>query len=672
MAVMLNPEQPLIATSSVVARLPGLAALLGCPVILSRNCQHPAQTNGVIAWGLKPSALKAALYARRHQLPILRLEDGFLRSVEAGHQAPPLSLVLDDVGIYYDADNPSQLEQLIQQPLTEQQQQRSLLLQQQWQQMRVSKYNHAREYAGELPNAYVLVIDQVAGDASIEYGLANAESFQCMLNAALADYPDCTIILKVHPDVLLKRKRGHFDLAYLSTQPRIRILADASHPVRLIEHAQAVYCVTSQIGFEALLWQKPVRVFGMPFYAGWGLTDDDIDMPESSRFPITLAQLIHASLIAYPRYLDPETHERCEPERLLAWMGLQRQMRERFPAQLQGLAFSYYKKPIVRRFLQGSVVSFDKPPQQWSEATALVVWHNRAKKLAERYPKQRIIHIEDGFIRSVGLGADLIQPLSWAIDSQGIYYDATQPSDLEQLLLTTDFDDGLLTRADLLIQRLSAHDVTKYNIDGDDWLRPNCKQTIILVPGQVETDASIAYGAPGLRTNMALLTAVREANPKAYIVYKPHPDVVAGLRAKGQQEDLATRYCDELVVTTPMGKLLGQIDEVHTLTSLTGFEALLRGKAVVCYGQPFYAGWGLTTDKIPLARRQRVLTLNQLVAGALVLYPTYVSRTTGYYTTPEHALDELIAWRQDAPKSLTWWRVLVREVLKLENRLKGL
>lgn len=669
---MLNPEQPLIATSSAVARIPGLATLLGCPVILSRHCQQPAQTNGVIAWGLKPSALKAALYARRHQLPLLRLEDGFLRSVEAGHQAPPLSLVLDDIGIYYDAANPSRLEQLIQQPLTEQQQQRSLLLQQQWQQARVSKYNHAREYAGELPNAYVLVIDQVAGDASIAHGLASAESFQSMLNAALADYPDCTIILKVHPDVLLKRKRGHFDLAYLSTQPRIRILADASHPVRLIAQAKAVYCVTSQIGFEALLWQKPVRVFGMPFYAGWGLTDDDIDIPESSRHPITLAQLIHASLIAYSRYLDPETHQRCEPERLIAWMGLQRQMRERFPVQLQGLGFSWYKKPIVRRFLQGSVVSFDKPAHHWPAATALVVWHNRAKSMAERYPGQPMIHIEDGFIRSVGLGADLIQPLSWAIDCQGIYYDATQPSDLEQLLLTTDFDDTLLARADELIQRLVAHDVTKYNMAGEDWLRPKHNvQRVILVPGQVETDASLAYGAPGLRSNMALLTAVREANPKAYIVYKPHPDVVVGLRAKGQQEDLANRYCDELIITTPMGKLLNQVDEVHTLTSLTGFEALLRGKTVVCYGQPFYAGWGLTRDNIPIARRQRLLTLQQLVAGALILYPTYVSRTTGYYTTPERALDELIAWLQQAPKTLPWWRVLLREILKLENRLKG-
>ena len=43
-----------------------------------------------------------------------------------------------------------------------------------------------------------------------------------------------------------------------------------------------------------------------------------------------------------------------------------------------------------------------------------------------------------------------------------------------------------------------------------------------------------------------------------------------------------------------MDVLLGIVDEVHTLTSLTGFEALLRGIEVHAYGGPFYAGWGLT------------------------------------------------------------------------------
>jgi capsular polysaccharide export protein len=187
---------------------------------------------------------------------------------------------------------------------------------------------------------------------------------------------------------------------------------------------------------------------------------------------------------------------------------------------------------------------------------------------------------------------------------------------------------------------------------------------VILVPGQVESDASLRYGAPGLSTNMALLRAVREANPEAYIVYKPHPDVLAGLRASGADEGQAGVWCDEQVEDAAMGELLNVVDEVHALTSLAGFEALLRDKAVTCYGQPFYAGWGLTTDQWPQPRRSRRLSLDELVAGALILYPRYISRAGGQLITPEQALDELLAWQGRDLGRVPWWRKLFRVVLR--------
>jgi capsular polysaccharide export protein len=144
--------------------------------------------------------------------------------------------------------------------------------------------------------------------------------------------------------------------------------------------------------------------------------------------------------------------------------------------------------------------------------------------------------------------------------------------------------------------------------------------------------------------------------------------VVAGLRKKGEGEDEAVRWCNEVVIDAAMGELLAAVDEVHVLTSLAGFEALLRGKIVACYGQPFYAGWGLTNDHAPLARRTRRVTLDELVAGALILYPTYVSRTTGRFTTPERALDELLDWRQKAKAGLPLWRRFLRLALRLGKR----
>ena len=171
----------------------------------------------------------------------------------------------------------------------------------------------------------------------------------------------------------------------------------------------------------------------------------------------------------------------------------------------------------------------------------------------------------------------------------------------------------------------------------------------MLVPGQVETDASIAYGAPGVRSNLDLLRAVRARRPDAHLVYKPHPDVLAGKRPRGELEDEARRWCDEIVTDVPMHRLLEAVDELQVLTSLAGFEALLRGKPVVCHGSPFYAGWGLTEDVLPHPRRTRRLNLDELVAAALILYPTYVSRSSGAFTTPERALYELAHWAQTAP-----------------------
>ena len=114
-----------------------------------------------------------------------------------------------------------------------------------------------------------------------------------------------------------------------------------------------------------------------------------------------------------------------------------------------------------------------------------------------------------------------------------------------------------------------------------------------------------------------------------------------------------------------MGDLLMAVDEVHVLTSLAGFEALLRGKSVTCYGLPFYSGWGLTEDVVPNPRRNRRLSLDELVAGALIEYPVYLSRMSDALITPEQALDELLAWRARAGVAVPWWRKCFRIVLRL-------
>lgn len=640
-------------------RNPSIARLLGA---LSIDIGYSGRANTVrVGWGRKPSGRRASFIARITGVPCCLLEDGFIRSVVPGRGTPSFSLVMDSTGIYYDAQSPSRLEELIRDGVADIDRTRHLIAL--WREQRVSKYNHLREYKGALPSRYVLVADQTYGDASIAYGSASAQSFTAMLDAAIRENPDSTILVKTHPDVWAGTKKGYFDPAELSAHPRVLVLAENVHPVSLIQSAEKIYTVTSQMGFEGLLWGKPVRTFGMPFYAGWGLTEDELPAP-ARRGPASIEQLVHATLIEYSRYIDPDTLQPCEPEVLINWTGLQRRMRERFEKPLMAVDFSAWKKPIIKSFFQGAEVDFIKASECMPANASALVWGMKPAPA----DATEVIRVEDGFLRSVGLGADLIAPLSWVIDRRGIYYDATRPSDLEHILQTMHFDSATLARAASLRAGIVASKMTKYNVGQGSWARPAAASRVILVPGQVESDASLAYGAPDIRQNIALLRAVRTENPDAYIVYKPHPDVVAGLRGSGKDEQSADFWCNEVIIDQPMGLLLDRVDEVHVLTSLAGFEALLRKKRVVTYGQPFYSGWGLTQDKCPLSRRTRTLQLDELVAGTLIFYPTYVSRVSGCFTTPEHTLAQLLDWQKESKGRGTWRKSLKRKIVRMFSK----
>jgi capsular polysaccharide export protein len=313
------------------------------------------------------------------------------------------------------------------------------------------------------------------------------------------------------------------------------------------------------------------------------------------------------------------------------------------PATVYALGFSLRKRPLLRRFLPECAVRIAASIDVVPPDAAVVVWGSGDSALVGSRPG--VLRVEDGFLRSVGLGADLVAPLSWTVDATGIYYDPGRPSDLERLLQCREFDGDTLARAASLRAAVVAAGLSKYNVGGQVWRRPSTARRVILVPGQVERDESIRLGAPDIKRNVDLLRAVRTACPDAYLVYKPHPDVVSGLRRAGARESRASEWCDETVEDADIGEMLNQVDEVHTMTSLTGFEALLRQRHVVIYGQPFYAGWGLTEDKLPIPRRTRKLTLDELVAGALLLYPRYLSGGTGKLVAAEDVVTELLAWR---------------------------
>ncbi len=626
--------------------------------------------DALLAWGRRPSARRVEGLGQQWGLPVWHIEDGFLRSLGKGRGDPPLALLIDDLGVHFDATAPSRLEHLITLPLSLDQRVRAQQVKALWCEQRLSKVNPVQE--SPVPEEpFVLVVDQSAGDYSIPLGWASPEHFLQMLREALADYPSCTVVVKVHPDVIHGRARGHFSAKDL-VHPRIRLSADGLHPAGLLQRAEAVYVVTSQMGFEALLWGRQVHCFGMPFYAGWGLTHDRLAAPDRRQRGVSLMALVHGALIAYPCCIDPHQHEPCSIETLMRAIGLQRRMRALAPRRVQAFGFTPWKQRNLRRFLAGSDVRF---PMPWmvpgSGMNAVAVWGRRGKPRVLRAADRRqlpTLHVEDGFLRSVGLGADLIDPISWVVDARGMYYDATVPSDLELLLFDRQWTLLQLERAAQLRQRLVGAAITKYNLQAASWQRPHGIQRVVLVVGQVESDASIRFGAPGLCTNLGLLQAVRVAEPEAYLVYKPHPDVTAGLCRAGVGEEIAQSCCDEVLTSGSIDQLFTQVDALHVLTSLAGFEGLLRGVEVHCWGLPFYAGWGLTRDRETCSRRGRSLSLDALVHAALIEYPRYVSRGSGWFITPEQAIDELIAWKEAPPPRRTLVQALFRHWGRLRRR----
>lgn len=285
----------------------------------------------------------------------------------------------------------------------------------------------------------------------------------------------------------------------------------------------------------------------------------------------------------------------------------------------------------------------------------IFIWGKKEFKEIEDFAKLndiKIIRVEDGFIRSVGLGSDLTRPYSLVFDDEGIYFDPTQASRLETILKTYEFDENILTEAKKLREKILDTKISKYNTSNHKELNLPKNKTKILVSGQVEDDASIRFGANGM-TNLELLKQVRSKNPNAYIVFKPHPDVLSGNRIGNVPKNEALKYCNEIIIDVSMSSVLQVVDEVHTMTSLTGFEGLLYDKKVVTYGLPFFAGWGLTNDKNICERRNRKLTIEMLIAGVYILYPRYIHPKTLEYCDAITLIDALEKERKKIKNNIT-------------------
>jgi len=632
----------------------------------------PAAGDMVGVWGASPTSPRGLRVAARRGAPLLRVEDAFLRSVLPGRTgAPPLGLLLDTRGVHFDPARPCDLEVLLAtHPLDDP----ALLARAQAAMARIAA-GHLSKYTAFDPDApvpapgYVLVIDQTTGDASVRASGGDAAAFRAMLALAQAEHPDAPVVIKTHPETRAGLRPGHFGPA--DAAPGITLCDSAVSPHRLLAGARAVYTLSSQLGFEAILAGHRPVVLGQPFYAGWGLSDDRAPLPRRAR-TLTAPQLFAAAMILAPHWYDPYHDRLCELETALATLEAEtRAWREDQRGWVATGMRLWKRAPLQQMFGAQRRMAFADPPARAiarQEGRRLMVW---AGKSTPALDAAGAVRVEDGFLRSRGLGADLVPPLSLVLDDLGIYYDPSRESRLERLIAAAcDLPTDARARAEALRARLIAAGITKYNLGGAPLPADLPAGLRLLVPGQVEDDASIRHGAGAIATNLALLRAARAAHPDAVILYKPHPDVEAGLRP-GAVPDAAS-LADAVLTRTDAVAALAAADAVWTMTSALGFEALLRGLPVTCTGQPFYAGWGLTTDLgPPLPRRSARPDLTALVHATLVAYPRYHDPLTRRPCPPEVILDRLatgtiprpgpgnrlLAKLQGAFASrATWWR----------------
>ncbi len=611
-----------------------------------KSCAEQGETIHA-GWGLKASG-RAAIRAARTGGRLLLLEDAFVRSIRPG-AATVYGVLADSGGIHYAADGNSDLVTALRggepvgwmrrQPLETEP---VAVLMERFRELRISKYNwfpgEFRETNDEWAPG-ILVVDQTRGDASIRAGGMEPGTFDRMLRAAFEECEGAPVYLRAHPDHIHRAKHSCFSSALLADK-RLRLLPPDLPPASCFPFCRTVMTGCSLLGMEALIHGCRVTTFGAPFYAGWGLTDDRArNLPPRGR-ALGVEDLFRTAYLEYCHYFDPDTKEPCGFGRILDHLALQKEMFRRNHGLTVTVGLNPWKKQLVGQYLRSpgnELVHVAEVKEAMKETPArLLVWGRKEERPAGM--DIPFVRMEDGFIRSRGLGAAFNFPYSCVFDESGIYFDAETPSDLEKIL-EAGIDDGDRARAEEFLGQLRRVRLTKYNLAGGQVALKNTGgRKVILVPGQVESDASIRFGSPVVRNNTELLKRVREENPDAYLVYKIHPDVVEAVRHGATVSAKHEKWCDQIATGGNVLDWLELCDEVHTMTSTVGFESLIRSVPVITYGMPFYAGWGLTIDRLSCPRRTRKTDLAELVYGCLVHYPRYLNPETGEFTTAEKVI----------------------------------
>ena len=279
-----------------------------------------------VGWGLNSKTLSLFNDAVRKNVPFFLIEDGFIRSIYTwcadidSKSKSGISFVVDSSGFYFDSHVSSDLENLLNTyKVSPEEIEFSKQMVEKIVSNKISKYNN-QPLDVSLPTSpakkKVLIIDQSYGDMSLIRGGITDEIFKTMVSDAINENPDAEIFFKVHPDNLAKKKQSGF---IDSISKEVKLLDCYANPITLLEQVDKVYVATSQMGFEALLCGKDVYVYGLPFYAGWGLTHDKISSSRRTK-NLNLYELFYVAYVVYSHYIDPVNNTSCGIDRAIDYI----------------------------------------------------------------------------------------------------------------------------------------------------------------------------------------------------------------------------------------------------------------------------------------------------------------------------------------------------------------
>jgi capsule polysaccharide export protein KpsC/LpsZ len=331
---------------------------------------------------------------------------------------------------------------------------------------------------------------------------------------------------------------------------------------------------------------------------------------------------------------------------------------------IYGYGFDHWKKfitdwyPSYQFYFINGKTTPEQFDAQWAikikkdSSAKLMLWKGRSPKYLQRFVSENkidVLYMSEGFMCGVESKNLSVPPCSIILEDLSPYYDCSRPSGLEDLLNRYDFDSDIIEKSKKLMKTIVDQGLTQYNHQYfNDQIICEYHKKRILVVGQREDSPAVVYGCPAIRANQALIELAQFDYPDAMVIYRPHPEVILQSKGDGRKALIAKQHLkkmsDHYYVDTrdiPISQLLQTIDHVYVLNSLVGLESLIRNIPVTVVGYPFYAGWGLTDDRYPIARRARKLSIEELVAAAYLLYPKY------YLGHKEVSVDDVIHYLLD-------------------------